>query len=377
MLSLQSSNLYNNLIFSASSREAFYFQDQIKDGITYRIFLYRLASYTDFTLPDALESRGIMFEMNREIPVRLACRPPEKFFNLNENPFTQNVDLNSVKEVMFKVDGSLISTYIHNGHLCVKTKGSLASDQAIAAGKLLQNVENVSFFQELLTLEQNGYTVNMEYVGPTNRIVLGYENEDLIVLGIRDRETGKYFYPNPNQYPHLAAKWVSKVMFSNPIELINNVKQLTGIEGYVIRLSTGQHIKVKCDWYVSLHLTKDSINSPRRLYEVILDEGADDLLAMFYSDTIAVKLINEMKENVDKLYNHLVSTVETFYETNRALGRKDYAILGQKELDQLYFGLAMSKYLGKNVDFRDYMKRKYKDFGIKDERVNNEDEQDT
>jgi hypothetical protein len=118
---------------------------------------------------------------------------------------------------------------------------------------------------------------------------------------------------------------------------------------------------------MSLHHTKDSINNPRRLFEAVLDEGVDDLRAMFFEDKLAIKLIDEMTEKVDKIYNHMVALVEKFYEDNKSLERKDYAIKGQAELDRLYFGLAMTKYLQKPVDYKGFLKSKYKEFGIRDE----------
>ncbi|WP_333997418.1 RNA ligase, partial [Pseudomonas aeruginosa] len=57
-------------------------------GTQFRIFSYNFASYTDWCLDDALECRGIMFEIDENGPVRIASRPMEKFFNLNETPFT-------------------------------------------------------------------------------------------------------------------------------------------------------------------------------------------------------------------------------------------------------------------------------------------------
>ena len=55
-------NLYDELM-ALQSNEAFYFVDQSVGDCDYRIFLYRLASYTEFCLPGALESRGITFLM--------------------------------------------------------------------------------------------------------------------------------------------------------------------------------------------------------------------------------------------------------------------------------------------------------------------------
>lgn len=67
----------------------------------------------------------------------------------------------------------------------------------------------------------------------------------------------------------------------------------------------------------------------------------------------------------------MVDVVERFYEANKHLDRKDYAILGQNELDRMYFGLAMNKYSGKEFSYKDFLKKKWKDLGLKD---NSDDE---
>jgi len=73
-----------------------------------------------------------------------------------------------------------------------------------------------------------------------------------------------------------------------------------------------------------------------------------------------------MEKKVDKLYNHYVDMVERFYERNKLLSRKDYAILGQSELPGMIFPLGMSKYLEKAFSYKEWMKRHYRDFGIVD-----------
>ena len=81
------------------TNEAFYYKDFTKENSIYRIFNYRLASYTDFQLPGALECRGTMFEINEDgEPIRLASLPMEKFFNLNEVPS----DINTLGEALVK-----------------------------------------------------------------------------------------------------------------------------------------------------------------------------------------------------------------------------------------------------------------------------------
>lgn len=156
------------------------------------------------------------------------------------------------------------------------------------------------------------------------------------------------------------------------VQTIPHLKEVNGqmIEGFVIRLASGQRVKIKTLKYLALHHTKESINSPRRLFEAVLEEATDDMRTMFRDDEVAIKMIEEMESFVEKKYNHMVDTVERFYEHNKSLDRKSYAILGQKELERSFFGLAMQKYLGKDVDYKTFMKKQWKYYGLKDRKEN-------
>lgn len=98
--------MYQNLMDLCSTNDAFFFKDFQRNQRWYRIFNYRLASYTDFLLPSALECRGIMFEITNEGAeesdyseyIALTCRPQEKFFNVNE----VSTDINTLCEALIK-----------------------------------------------------------------------------------------------------------------------------------------------------------------------------------------------------------------------------------------------------------------------------------
>jgi Straboviridae RNA ligase 1 len=82
--------LYNDLMTLCDTSESFFFKDEPighnKYGFkTFRIFNYRLCSYSDFLNESALECRGIMFEVDlKGNPIRLASLPMNKFFNYRE-----------------------------------------------------------------------------------------------------------------------------------------------------------------------------------------------------------------------------------------------------------------------------------------------------
>ncbi len=367
MMNTFQTKIFNDLNKLCAGNEAFFFNDWEKGGAIYRNFNYRMASYTDFCEPSALECRGIMFEIDEnEQPVRLASFPFEKFFNHLENPFTMELDLSTIVEISDKADGSLITTYMHDSGLQVKTKGSLTSDQAMNAGAFLQLDENAAFRTEMLDLEAMGCTIIMEWCAPDNRIVLPYMEPHLKVLGVRDRSNGQYANLEVYDWPETISRWTTIIVTDDPEGYINTVNDMQKIEGVVFKMPDGQRVKKKGTWYLALHHTKDSINCPRRLYEAVLEEATDDMRALFHDDELAIKQISEMEVFVEVRYNHLVDIVERYYERNKALDRKEYAILGQEELTKLQFGLVMQKYLGKDFSYKEIMKKRWKEFGLKD-----------
>jgi T4 RnlA family RNA ligase len=373
--------LYNNLMnLCAEPDSPFSFKDHPLGGDTFRIFNYRIASYSDFCKDDALECRGIMFKMYDDKPVRLACRPPKKFFNLNENPFTLNLDHNKIVEFMTKEDGSLISSFLIGDRyeLGLKSKASLISEQAVWAMEYLNRLENQEFKDEVHGLTIKGWTVNMEYVAPENRVVLPYQKPELVVLNIRNNETGMTLY-HDQVYGCKNLRWVHALKFNSlKLEWLESIPKMTDIEGYVIRYDDGLLVKVKTEWYLHLHLTKDSIVIPRRLFGCVIAETTDDLRSLFSNDEWALKTIKEMEDRVKPKFNHMVESVEKYYEENKTLIRKDYAIKGQEELGA-YFGLGMDRYLVESglrrsgPDYKEFAIKNYKLFGIKDEELVRED----
>jgi T4 RnlA family RNA ligase len=371
--------LFENLMLLCEGEDSpFSFKDHEFGGDTFRIFNYRIASYTDFCKPDALECRGIMFKLQDGKPVRIACRPPKKFFNLNENPFTMNLDHDKIVEFMVKADGSLISSFLWGDkyNLGLKSKAALASEQAVWAMEYLNRPENEAFKDEIHELTIKGWTVNMEYVAPENRVVLPYQKPELLVLNIRNNETGLTLFHN-QVYGCPGLNWVRSKQVDDKEkakEFVKEIPSMVDIEGFVIRYDDGLLVKVKTEWYLHLHLTKDSIVIPRRLFGCVIAETTDDLRSLFSNDEWALKTIKAMEDRVKPQFNHMVQTVESYYSTNKDLVRKDYAIKGQKELGP-YFSLAMDKYLverglrSSGPDYKEYAIKNYKTFGIKDEEL--------
>lgn len=335
---MNTNELYLNLLKLCADNDAFFFKDFTQDGILYRIFNYRLATWTDFQLPGALECRGIMYRVNEDGTAVLVSRPMEKFFNAGENPDTMDLDYSNPLQIMNKEDGSLISTYLDGDILKVKSKGSLNSEQAMDATNWLRYNDDI--YEALSKVAKAGYTVNMEWVAPHNRIVLHYDTSKLIVLNIRHNETGEYLSKD-KVYDMLDVDledlWVDErfdIYSIAPEERVSYIRSQEGYEGTVIQLATGQHVKVKTDWYTKLHYAKDSINNPKSLIMNVLAESTDDLRQLFHDDPSVIDRIERYEKHVSQKFNHIISTLVAFKEHMDESGdytRKDYAIAAKDQ----------------------------------------------
>lgn len=372
--------LYQDLQDLIKKDEAFFFKDFTLEDKVYRIYNYRLASWTSFQTAGAKDARGIMYDVTDPQNVKLVSLPPQKFFNYEEGGVDHTIG--KLGDKMVKMDGSLISSYIHKDTFYLKSKGSLFSEQALAAMKLLDKPENKDYKEELTRLAQEGYTINMEYTSPENRIVIPYQTEELTVLSVRKHDNGKNLFASKlikmleekGGYPEILAHMVNfeklHTQEIDQLKFVDDVRKEQEGEGYVVEIILNDEdsylTKVKNLKYIALHQTKDSVNSPRKLFEAIIEEASDDLRSMFAGDDYVLNKIKDMEQHVQPIYNNIVKTVEGFYETNKALDRKEFALKAKAESPE-FMGLIMGLYTGRKPDFKEFAKKHRKElFGVSD-----------
>lgn len=348
--------LYDNLmaLVVPGDYTKFYYKDFLTVLQTrVRVFTYNYAQYSDWCQPDALECRGIMFEMDEnDKPVRIMCRPMEKFFNLGECPFTMGLDLDQIDYSMTKADGSLISTFVDKGMVYCKSKGSIWSEQAVAANAYLLDYYHKGLYDRVLELANEGWTCNFEYVAPTNRVVVAYQEPRLILLNVRNNETGEYAPIKELQRDAVLRFYLVDVYvpeeYSDNQKMIDGLREEVGTEGMVF-VMPGLRFKVKTNWYSALHRVKDTLSNNRDLFETVVSGGSDDLKGLFDDNWSRTKI--ETFEGV--FYKYLRDSIDLlneFYNKNRGAERKNYAIDAQtyfrsKNKFEL-FGISMLQYQG-------------------------------
>ncbi|UJR19973.1 hypothetical protein I4U23_023105 [Adineta vaga] len=365
--------LYENLMSLCSRNIGFYFKDSELDSIKYRVFNYRLCSYEQFhNFPSALNCRGILFNITDPENIQLVSLPPEKFFNYEEGNGLKIHPLGKFGVQMEKLDGSLISTYLHKGEVRLKSKTALGSSQATEAMTLLTG----KYLDEVKQIVCDNKTVNFELTSPTNRIILYYNESKLRILSIRCHLTGDTLfgdrliqYLKEKQFSTMIENVVSFKQVSGGVSherFVDDIRNETEGEGYVVEIISSDKkcylIKIKNHKYLLLHHTKSSCTSAKYLCQCVINEQTDDIRALFIDENATLQRITDMENKVRPVYNQLVHTVESFYEENKGLSRKDYAIKISNIKDlKIYMPLLMNLYGGKEVDFKKFAVDRMKD----------------
>ena len=306
------------------------------DGFNVSIFNYRLATYENFINPindlslNGLELRGLTFIFNKDGSLFKRYLLMEKFFNINENKGTQLTDLNKlkIKSVYNKEDGSVISfVKLPNGKVVAKSKASFDSYQANKANFIYNNDNDIkSFVNDMLN---NEIVPIFEYVSPFNKIVINYTNDELILLKLRDNETGEYI-----NIDNITEEWNIKVpeKFNYTLDELEELsKSVEYKEGWVIEFDNGLKAKKKTEWYFSLHkLFTEDLNKENYLIEKIIKEEIDDVISILdnspYHDFIREK-VNKITNLISKYIDDKSNKVNELYDVyNSYTNIKEFVI---------------------------------------------------
>ncbi len=210
-------------------------------------------------------ARGLILDERRE---RVVATPFPKFWNLGERgesipdlPF----------EVFTKEDGSLIILW-HDGNVWrTATKGSLDSDQARAAAAWIGDRD--------LSALVPGSTYLAEYVAPTNRIVVPYEREELVLLAAYDEGGLEFGYTLlADTADQLAWRLVERHAFDSITDLVEHTERLPATaEGFVLLFADGTRLKIKGDEYKRVHALISRC-TPLAMWEAM--EAGDNMAAI-------------------------------------------------------------------------------------------------
>ncbi|GAA1940103.1 RNA ligase [Amycolatopsis minnesotensis] len=216
---------------------------------------YRIYNYTDKAQIHHVWNRATRACRGLIVDTRtheIVARPFPKFFNHGEekNPRWRSDETVLVTD---KMDGSLGILYpLTAGGYAIATRGSFTSEQALHATE----VWNECYAERYEPMP--GKTVLFEIIYPENRIVVDYGNQDdLVVLGMVDIETGLSFGPGAAYWPGSEAAVFRYFTLRDALA----APPRPGAEGLVVHfLDSDERVKIKQADYVRLHKIVTGLN---------------------------------------------------------------------------------------------------------------------
>jgi T4 RnlA family RNA ligase len=330
-----------------------FYETKLKvDGFDVSVFNYRLVTHSDFNSKKNREMRGICFVFNLDGSLFNRYILLEKFFNLNQVSDTlySVVKDFTIKSISNKEDGS-ISTFIKlpNGKVVGKSKMGFENDQTNGINRVYRTNKSIKKLVDW-SLKNNIIPI-FEYVSPSNKIVLRYDKEELILLRLRDNETGKHL--DIKDYYDIIGD-VKIAPFEDETQtiddLIERAQNELGKEGWIITFDNGQMIKIKTSEYMALHgLLTDDVYRENVLIGYVLDDKIDDILGQIPEDQgDARERIEKIIAVIKKAITEKVLDIEKSYQVFLDMGsvHKDYALSNKKDKN---FGYVMTMSRGANV----------------------------
>ena len=327
----------------------------------YTVASYYILDDSVFNSEYARECRGITFDPNGVI----ASRPFHKFFNLNQKEATleKNIDWNDVHTIMNKADGSMITPVLINGVIEWKTKRTFTSAEAqYAMANFGANSVQAIFATAMM---EKGFTAIFELTSPANRIVVPYKEPNLALLAIRNNVTGEY--TNRDELANLAAKYnVPVIEYEKFISLYQqegirpfkeSVDFDTGIEGYVIQFNSGDMVKMKTRWYVSLHRVVTFVTE-KNVAEMVIEQTLDDYKSycMSVGETDLFDKVNKIESRVVAQLIELSTEVGFIIMGDNSTTPKEFAV---KYKEHPLFHLLICKFRGKEPNYTEYFSRNF------------------
>ena len=224
-------------------------------GGKFVVFRYKRAS--NFIEAESRECRGSMFLVDdNEKFLKPMCRPFEKFFE--QGQIEKNDRRRKTLEIFYgphskvpvevyeKLDGSIVSSFVYEDKLYLKSNKVIQNEITFLAREYL--TKNLDLEEKVLNVTKKGYTVIFELTSPKNRVVIEHKDTKLTIIGIRHVYDGHYWTHDEMTNEFGKEHIVRKVDMN--LEDVNNISKMKDIEGFVALYDNGLRIKYKTEWYL-------------------------------------------------------------------------------------------------------------------------------
>ena len=220
------------------------------------------------------ECRGLIFDRKTG---KLLARRYHKFFNLNEREETlaENIDWTKPHIILEKLDGSMVSPVKVGDKILWTTKLGVTE---VADGAEQYVKKHPNYLEFVAMCIDGEFTPIFEWCSNKARIVVDFPEDKLYLTAIRHNTSGRYmtweFTSNTAKHHGID---IVPVLAAN-VGKSFDVSKLEGKEGIVVRFDDGHMVKVKTEWYVLRHKSKEIILREKGVLELIFNDKVDDIL---------------------------------------------------------------------------------------------------
>lgn len=206
------------------------------------------------------QCRGLIVDLEARA---LVAWPFDKFFNLGQHPETAHeaLPVGAGYEMAIKYDGSMLTGFAHGGQVRFATRSSFDNAQTRLAGEVAGRR-----YGGLRQVDMSRYTPVFELVGPDNVVTVRYDDTDLMLIGVRDRETRRMFgYAETATFAGQHGLRPAERVPGDLESLIRQSREGAGDfhEGWVVRFDTGLFVKVKT-WQYLAHVQAQRMGLGRK-----------------------------------------------------------------------------------------------------------------
>ena len=274
------------------------------------------------------ECRGLIFDKNG----MLRRRAFHKFFNVGERPevMPSNISFDVPYKILDKLDGSMVTPLSILGDHRFATKAGYTDTSALADRFVADNSNQIPYVPFCKELDIDSWLPIFEFMSRKNRVIIDHPQDKMVLLAVRHRYTGRYMMYD--EMKEIADSYeipiVQHVADSSTIdEFVEKTrKSEQQVEGYVIRFNDGHSIKIKTEWYVNVHVMKESISQEKHVIRATLDEAIDDILPFLLEDDKErlLNFVGQFNRGIEFTVRVLANVLATCGQTKEE--RKEFAI---------------------------------------------------
>ena len=197
------------------------------------------------------ESRGLVVDAAGVVQVR----PVQKFYSMRHLSGAEEDSITAAQVVIVteKMDGEMMCGAVRDGQIELWSRGGW-TEQARSATRWARE-NKLGVLTLVAAVWERGGTATLEYTGRQSRVKVRYAVTDLVLVAVRDRQTGVWW--QHDQLERLGEQHgVTVVRRRRELEVLslpamdNEVSGWIGSEGVVVQMNNGVVLKMKSWWWL-------------------------------------------------------------------------------------------------------------------------------